>query len=94
MPIDRRTTTNIENGANKKSGAPPQVETANISGFQILGIASLEHAMPDDFKIYVHRQTTMLSQVLSTEKNNKIKFSLAIISIKRHVPSRNNTGDN
>ncbi len=57
MPKDRCTTTSIENGADGKtggkSGAPPQVETANIPSFQSLGIVSLECALPNDLKTYV-----------------------------------------
>ena len=44
-------------------------------------------------KTYVYRQTTIQSQILSTEQKNQINFSLAIISIKHHVLSRDANGD-
>ncbi len=56
MSKDRRTITNIENGADGKTGGKlgvlPQVEIANILGFQSSRIVSLECAIPDDLKTY------------------------------------------
>ncbi len=43
----------------QKIGTPPQVEIANIQGFQILGMVSFERALPEDLKTYVHWQTTI-----------------------------------
>ncbi len=69
-PQNRYTITSIENRVDGKTSVPPQVETTNIwsqkigalsqieiatiSDFQILRIISLECALPDDLKIYVH----------------------------------------
>ena len=58
MPKNRRTITSIQNRADGKSGALPQVEIANILDFQFLKIVSLEHTLLDDLKTYIHWQTT------------------------------------
>ncbi len=43
----------------QKTGISPQVKTANIPGFQNLGIVSLERVLPDDLKTYIYWQTTI-----------------------------------
>ena len=56
-PGHHYTITSITNGVNRKTGIPPQVETANISCFQFLGIVNLEHVLPnvlDYLKTYIH----------------------------------------
>ena len=55
---DRCTTTSIENETNKKTDALPQIEIANILGFQFLEIVSLERALPDNLKTYIYWQIT------------------------------------
>ncbi len=48
MLKDRRITINIENGDDGKTNVLPQVETANISDFQIMETVSLERVLPDN----------------------------------------------
>lgn len=89
MQNDRRISTNIENSkANKKTNAPPPVETANIwswkinvspqvkmvniLGFQSLGIVSFEHALPDNLKTYIHQQTTIPSHLRKSQKTSAL----------------------
>lgn len=48
----------------------------------------------DDLKTYVYKQTTISSQVLSTEWKNKTKLSLLIVNIKHHISSRDDNRDN
>ncbi len=47
----------------------------------------------NNLKTYVYRQTTTPPQILTIEQKNRIKLSLAIVSIECHVPSRDNNGD-
>lgn len=51
---------------------------------------SLSNNNRNDLKTYVYKQTTASLQVLSVERKDKIKLSLAIISIKCYVPGRDN----
>lgn len=51
MPKNRRITTNIENKANIKIDALPQVKIANIPDFQFLKIVSPKHVLLNDLKI-------------------------------------------
>lgn len=60
MPKDRRIITRCENSADKKISTLPQVETANILGFQFLKIVNLKCALLNDFKTFVHWQIISL----------------------------------
>ena len=53
-PCHHYTTKSIENGVDGRTNILPQVETANIPVFQLLGIISLERALPDDLKTYIY----------------------------------------
>lgn len=47
----------------------------------------------NNMKIYIYRQTTILLQILSKKRKNRMKLNLAIINIEYHIPSRNDNGN-